>query len=873
MQYYTAYPILNTEEQSLNFNGQVYAFEISIKKYCSSKICDPSVSPFYKDIEDWLKEILNIAEDIKAKKILNIDSENGDILMLFHLHIPKNKLPPINDYYRTQEILYSVVNTFSYNYNLTVVSFKSCMGCVPIKSRSGYRTLYWEYTKIGTRTVPKNICLQSNALPVTRVCGGDRLSGAEWLNVEGECAEHYILPKVTHELIKRWNGTIETNTTTAVQFIRNLVTNTTDFIPLDIYYMSQIIGNVSNSNISSSAINEDISEIISNLITVNVTTLELSNRPLNATNYLLDNTERLMKQIAETNLDATGKYQIVKRNFLYHMSDPLVNNITGIALHRRNTTEQVPFTKYDIIPITMNTTINELLASDTLQLAAYIPEALLNEIMNSSVNNTNPIRVSVAIYYNHSLFNGNNEHSGNKSVRSQVISIWVDKYNKHFPSPLPIVFKSNETEKKSCVFWDYGSIYNSSQWTADDGIETIENEQFCICNVTHLTQFGYLLALPNVQWLESSSNGLRDETLDILTNVGCILSVVGFFGIFVTACIFESWRQKIGSKVLMNISFCSVLQMIALYISDMDNFKTSSLVCIISGVILHYAVLCGFAWTLVSAVLQYLRFVRIITVTPAHLLLKTSIVGWILPIFLVITALIIDWDTYLPDSEMAQLSNLCYPQDMTLIITLLIPITGIVIVNLFIFCTILYSIVTKTSSRARVNLNASSDMMISKQLKLAVMLFFLLGLSWIFGLLAKTGQCGDCLYLFCTTATMQGFVIFLFFVVLDPSTRRMWTTWYKSKMKQRRQQIMTIDTNTHDDLVASVPTKVNSKGTVPVLAVEPVTPAAQNTYYAANILGDNRNISYEEVCMQDELMGNTHRVYGREQSVVVRRTK
>ncbi|GLV41116.1 uncharacterized protein CBL_04640 [Carabus blaptoides fortunei] len=813
-------------------------------------------------MEVWLKFVLHTVEDVIARKILYIDYEDGDILMLFHLYIHRNHLTPINDYYRSRHILHEIDDKPFGIYSVSVESFKSCAGCIPTNSKSGYRTLHWDYTKIGHRTVPKNICLQSNRMPVTRVCGGDYLYGAKWLPTEGVCADNYVLPKVTNDLIKHWDGTIETNTTTLVQFIRNLVTNTTDFIPLDIYYMSQIVGNVSDSNTSSLVINEDLSEFISNLIAVNVTTLKLSNRQLNSTNSVLDNAERSINQIAEANLDATGQYLIVKPNFMFYMSDPIISNITGIALHKRNTTEQVPFTEYDIIPIPMNTTINELIASDTLQLATYLPESLLNEMMNSTANNTNSIRVSVALYYNHSLFNGNSEQFDN-SVRSPVVSMFTNNYDKHFPSPVPIMFRSNDTEEKNCVFWDYGSISNSSRWTADDGVETIENEKFCICNVTHLTQFGYLLGLPSVHWSEGASDGsnvLTDNSLDILTNVGCVLSTIGICGIFVTAGIFESWRQKIGTKVLMNISFCSVLQMISLYISDMDNFKTSSVACIISGVILHYAVLCGFAWTLVSAVLQYLRFVRIISATPAHLLLKTSIVGWILPIFLVIPALIIDWDTYLPDSEMAQLSNLCYPQGMTLIGTVLIPITCIILVNLFIFSNILYSIITKASSIERLNLNASRDMMVGKQLKLAVMLFFLLGLSWIFGLLAKTGQCSKCLYLFCVTATMQGFVIFLFFVVLDPSTRRLWVTWYKSKINQRRQQITTTDTNTHDDILASVPTKENSTGSV------------QNTYYKANLIGNNGNISNAEVNMQDVLMGNTHRAYG-EQSVIVRRTK
>jgi hypothetical protein len=59
-----------------------------------------------------------------------------------------------------------------------------------------------------------------------------------------------------------------------------------------------------------------------------------------------------------------------------------------------------------------------------------------------------------------------------------------------------------------------------------------------------------------------------------------------------------------------------------------------------------------------------------------------------------------------------------------------------------------------------------------RQVATSVLLFFLLGLSWVFGLLA--GFSTVCAYLFCITATLQGFVLFLFFVLGEKKSRHYW---------------------------------------------------------------------------------------------------
>jgi hypothetical protein len=54
----------------------------------------------------------------------------------------------------------------------------------------------------------------------------------------------------------------------------------------------------------------------------------------------------------------------------------------------------------------------------------------------------------------------------------------------------------------------------------------------------------------------------------------------------------------------------------------------------------------------------------------------------------------------------------------------------------------------------------------------SVLLSFLLGLSWVFGLVAHLSILFA--YLFCITATLQGFVLFVFFVLGKKQSRAYW---------------------------------------------------------------------------------------------------
>ena len=64
---------------------------------------------------------------------------------------------------------------------------------------------------------------------------------------------------------------------------------------------------------------------------------------------------------------------------------------------------------------------------------------------------------------------------------------------------------------------------------------------------------------------------------------------------------------------------------------------------------------------------------------------------------------------------------------------------------------------------------------------MAICLFFLLGLTWIFGFLSISDARTVFAYLFCVFNSLHGFVIFVFFVLRKKNARRLWSEFVGSE--------------------------------------------------------------------------------------------
>jgi survival-of-motor-neuron-related-splicing factor 30 len=571
------------------------------------------------------------------------------------------------------------------------------------------------------------------------------------------------------------------------------------------------------------------------------------------------------------------------------------------------------FEEFEIKPLKMNDNDPDFLQNlNDVEVAVWVPQDVIMEYVKGDKNTSwydlpsdwrryvfsllkhakNRPKIVIVVFYDDHIFqniskaenyNGE-EYSTNRHdsvVVSRVVSVSIPGYNPDLPMPIPIIFRplvntfsAYGAKERQCAFWDF--TYNSSSpgssfggWSAEGcvyaGNSTADTSKLgdissllnvldiCVC--THLTHFSELMtgfqdrATTAYGFVESDYH--HKKALDIISLFGCSLSLLGVLGIAVTATLFKSWRQKPGTKVLLQLSLALGIQMVIFILSSADIVQSGyekhpeectpksfelheqdeaevpyeddtqapldnellknkisdsiydvsvtmmstvgvdcptfeqTIMCTIAGALLHYSVLSAFAWMLITALLQFFRYVRVLGATrPPRFFLKAMLFGWVGPLIPVLLVLTLAPSSYIPPSPESTI--LCYPSGLPLYLGILLPIGLIVVTNLVMYVRILCS-VAKISDRCDRCESPRSRSLVLQQLRLGFVLFFLLGLSWLFGLMAALGAGFVFSYLFCVSGTVQGFVLFLFFVVCDPSTRNLWTTtlglWKKSVVR------------------------------------------------------------------------------------------
>lgn len=283
-----------------------------------------------------------------------------------------------------------------------------------------------------------------------------------------------------------------------------------------------------------------------------------------------------------------------------------------------------------------------------------------------------------------------------------------------------------------------------------------------LCYAQHLTQFSFLIGGSYAQW-QSKQLESHEHLLDVLTLVGCALSLFGLLGIFLTAVLVKKWRDQASTKVLLHLCLALAVHLLLFgFLGHSDWSAKNWNRCVLSGAALQYSVLVIFSWMLIIAFLQFQRYVTVIGVArPQHYILISALVAWLLPLLPTLMVALLNAKSYQP----SQHSGLCYPSGYGLAWGVVLPIALITVANSMMMLCIVYSIYRALNPRRQ---------LIVQQLRLSVLLFFLLGLTWIFGLCSYLHLGIVFSYLFCLTATLQGFVLFVYFVLLNSLNRQAW---------------------------------------------------------------------------------------------------
>ena len=419
-------------------------------------------------------------------------------------------------------------------------------------------------------------------------------------------------------------------------------------------------------------------------------------------------------------------------------------NFSGVGFFRRHDS-------LEPVILDVNVSIDDVFDKDFFDSAVLLSPELQNQVGVAA-------KVIVTLYLNDALFN---ERAETEKCVSKIFGVILPEMEE-FAGPISIIYRSNETTNQGCVYWHYDYPRNISGSWQQDG-DPKNSSELVRCDFWHTTHFAYLIL--DEDKFDRESHDIFDF-LSLLTYVNCIISFLGLTCIVLTAVFFRQWRDNTGNKILLNFTFVIMIQIVVFYISNTISEEYKGYIqCTVVGILLHYSIVSQFCWMFVIAILQFRRFVIVLDGPPKFVLLKACVCGWVLPLLPVVCVFTLDQDNYVNSNV-----GLCYPSDLGLYLGVWLPICIIILINFVLFSITLYNVVHKKTE----SVTGSGDALY--QWRLAVLLFFMLGFTWCFGFLAELRFGLVFEYLFCMTATLQGFTLFLFFIVLNANTRCLYVT-------------------------------------------------------------------------------------------------
>uniref|UniRef100_A0AAR5PU51 G-protein coupled receptors family 2 profile 2 domain-containing protein n=1 Tax=Dendroctonus ponderosae TaxID=77166 RepID=A0AAR5PU51_DENPD len=521
-------------------------------------------------------------------------------------------------------------------------------------------------------------------------------------------------------------------------------TNHHNLVPVDIFIISQII----NNSLVEGPITTIITKIVSNLFKVPRSVLRESQILHSATDILLYAIDKMSCMV--------NNVEIHQQNFSVIVQNLYDRNFTGILLYGCALYTCSLDYLYDF------PNISQFATNDSIAALIIFSDSLREQIRSYS---SYP-KIAISIFHSDAFFNEENNQANTTKIFGVTFPGLTDDLNGTI-SVINNIGTTSTSGSNQCAYWYYDAKLdgNTENITLGKWITDVNEERknkLSICNYTHITHFGMLLA--------NDDDFIDDPILEFITDIGCIASLFGIMAILLTGVLFKRWRQNTGNKILINFSVAISLKIVTLYISEYVKSTSNGIYCTITGCLLHYAILSECAWMLTVAILQFKRFVEVLGGPPKYVLVKALICGWVFPIIPVICVILIDNNNY----EQG-LAGLCYPSNLGLYLGVWLPVLLVLLINCIIFLFIIYNVFHRKTEY----IETSSDEVLF-QWRLALSLFFMLGMNWTFGFLGQINGDIAFIYLFCITATLQGLLLFLIFIVFNKSTRML----YSQSIKQ-----------------------------------------------------------------------------------------
>ncbi|KAM9475036.1 adhesion G-protein coupled receptor D1 isoform 1-T1 [Clarias gariepinus] len=305
-----------------------------------------------------------------------------------------------------------------------------------------------------------------------------------------------------------------------------------------------------------------------------------------------------------------------------------------------------------------------------------------------------------------------------------------------------------------CAFLDYST--KEGVWSNNGCKRAGGNLTYSVCVCNHLTNFAILMQVVPVELAKS-----HQVALSTITYVGCSISIFCLAITLVTFAVLSSVSTIRNQRyhIHANLSFAILVAQILLLISF--RFEPGTLPCKVMAVLLHFFFLCAFAWMLVEGLHLYSMVIKVFGSEGSKHFYYYGI-GWGSPVVICVVSITSSLSSYGEDG------NCWLSLKNGAIWAFVAPALFVILVNIGILIAVTRIISRISAENYKVHGDANSVKLTAKAV---AVLLPILGISWIFGVLAVNDQSFLFQYMFAVFNSLQGFFIFLFHCLLNSEVR------------------------------------------------------------------------------------------------------
>ncbi|PIK44969.1 putative G-protein coupled receptor [Apostichopus japonicus] len=378
------------------------------------------------------------------------------------------------------------------------------------------------------------------------------------------------------------------------------------------------------------------------------------------------------------------------------------------------------------------------------------------------------VSVTFVLYRDDALFRPPSNSLKEKPAPELVLSVSVVTSTKIEKLLQPVVLnfprpQNNRTISRttSCVFWDFHENNGVGDWSEEGCKYAGATDDSVACECDHLTNFAVLMDYTDE--VEEMSEAYT-AFLDILTKIGCTVSIIGLIVTLVIFAIFKRLRTSRPRRILVHLCI-SLLCLYITFLFGIDSAINSEWACPMVAGLIHYFLLCAIFWMGVEAMNIYLMLVRVFNMNISRFVLKGAIAAWGGPLVIVGICMAASIEQYSDN-------GFCFlDQGNVFYIGLIAPMALVLIHNIIIFMLVFRNLMNANLAGTVHGKKTDMDLL-KERLQNALTMTILMGLTWSFGFLMIGHTKFIFQLLFCLFNSFQGLLVFVLFCWRQEDVRK-----------------------------------------------------------------------------------------------------